>query len=90
MKNIVFWDVTLSRSWVNRRLRVIYLHLNGRKIRELGTGVSRWLQAPADADFSLANFSTLKREAIDSSETSVNPASTQRHIPKEDILLCFL
>jgi hypothetical protein len=30
-----------------------------------------------------ADFSTLKMEAILSSETSVNPGSTQRHIPED-------
>jgi hypothetical protein len=44
MKN-VFWDVALCRSWVNRRFGGTYrLHLQGRKIREQRTGVSRWLQ----------------------------------------------
>jgi hypothetical protein len=37
-------DVALCRSWVNRRLGGTYrLHLQGRKISELGTSVSRWL-----------------------------------------------
>jgi hypothetical protein len=45
MKNIVFWDVALCRSCVNRRFGGTYrLHLRGRKIRERGTSVSRWLQ----------------------------------------------
>jgi hypothetical protein len=44
------------------------------------------LQPPADAGSSLADFSTLKIEGIHSSETSVNPGSTQRHIPEDDIL----
>jgi hypothetical protein len=35
----------------------------------------------------LADFSTLKLEAIRSSETSVNARSTQPHIPEDDILL---
>jgi hypothetical protein len=34
----------------------------------------------------LADYSTLKMEAIRSSETSVNPSSTQRHIPEDNIL----
>jgi hypothetical protein len=34
----------------------------------------------------LADYSTLKMEAISSSETSVYPCSTQRHIPEDDIL----
>jgi hypothetical protein len=44
------------------------------------------LQPPADAGFPLADFSTLKMEAIRSSEMSVNPGPTQRHIPEDDIL----
>jgi hypothetical protein len=34
MKNVVFWDVALCRSWVNRRFGGMYRHhLQGRKIR---------------------------------------------------------
>jgi hypothetical protein len=36
MKNVVYWDVALCRSCVNRRFGGTYrLHLQGRKIREL-------------------------------------------------------
>jgi hypothetical protein len=38
----------------------------------------------------LADYSTLKMEVIRSSETSVNPSSTQRHIPEDNILHNFL
>jgi hypothetical protein len=45
MKNAVVWDVALCRSCVNRRFAEKYrLHLQGRRIRERGTSVSRWLQ----------------------------------------------
>jgi hypothetical protein len=45
MKNAVFWDVVPCKSSVNRRFGGTYrLHLKGRKIREQGTNVSRWLQ----------------------------------------------
>jgi hypothetical protein len=45
MKNAVFWDVAPCISCVNRRLGGTYrLHLQGRKIVERGTSVSRWLQ----------------------------------------------
>jgi hypothetical protein len=45
MKNAVFWDVALCRSCVNRCFGGIYrLHLQGRKIRERGTSMGRWLQ----------------------------------------------
>jgi hypothetical protein len=44
------------------------------------------MQSSADAGSPLADFSTLKMEAIRSSETSVNPGSTQHHIPEYDVL----
>jgi hypothetical protein len=45
MKNVVFWSVALYRSWVNWRFGGTYsLHLQGRKILERWTSVSRWLQ----------------------------------------------
>jgi hypothetical protein len=47
------------------------------KIRQLGTS----LQPPAHA-----GSSTLKMEAILSSETSVHIRSTQLHVPEDDIL----
>jgi hypothetical protein len=40
------------------------------------------LQPPAHADSSLADFSTLKIEAVLSSETSVHTRSTRLHIPE--------
>jgi hypothetical protein len=40
----------------------------------------------ARAGSSIADFSTLKFEAIRSSETSVHTRSTLRHIPEEGIL----
>jgi hypothetical protein len=43
-------------------------------------------QPPAHAGSSLADFSTLKMEAIRSSETSFHTRSTRRHIPEDDIL----
>jgi hypothetical protein len=66
---------------VNRRFEGTYrLHLQGKKIRERGTSVSRWQQ------ISLADFPTLKMEVIRYSETSIHTRSTQRHIPEEGIL----
>jgi hypothetical protein len=44
------------------------------------------MQPPAHAGSSLADFSTLKMEAIRSSETSVHRRSTRRHIPEDGIL----
>jgi hypothetical protein len=43
------------------------------------------MQPPAHAGSSLADFSTLKMEAILSSETSVHTRSTWRHIPEDGI-----
>jgi hypothetical protein len=46
----------------------------------------QWLQPPANADSSLADFSTLKMEATRSSKTSVHTRSKWRHIPEGGIL----
>jgi hypothetical protein len=44
LKNAVYLDVAPCRSCVNRRFGGTYsLHLHGRKIREKGSRVSRWL-----------------------------------------------
>jgi hypothetical protein len=87
MKNAVFWDVALCRSCVNRLFIGAYrLHLHGRKIRERGTSVSR-LKPPTPAGGSLADFSTLTREAIRSSETSVHTRSTRHHISEDGIIV---
>jgi hypothetical protein len=45
------------------------------------------LQPPPQAGSWLAYFSTLKMEAIRSSETSVHTRSTRRHIPEDSFLL---
>jgi hypothetical protein len=45
-----------------------------------------WLQPPAHAGSSLADFSTLKMVTIRSSETSVHALTTRRQIPEDDIL----
>jgi hypothetical protein len=44
------------------------------------------LKPPSRAGSSLADFSTLKMEAIRSSETWVHTRSTRRHIPEDGIL----
>jgi hypothetical protein len=44
------------------------------------------LQPPTHAGSSLTEFSTLKMEAIRSSETSVHTRSTRRHNPEDGIL----
>jgi hypothetical protein len=48
-------------------------------------GYQAGLQPPARAGSSLADFSTLKMEAIRSSETSVHTISTRRYIPEDGI-----
>jgi hypothetical protein len=86
MKNDVFWDMAPCTSCVNRRFGGTYrLHLQGRKIPERGSRVSRWLQT-AHAGSSLTDFSTLKLKASRSSETSVHTRSTRRQIPENGIL----
>jgi hypothetical protein len=46
MKNAIFWDMTPCTSCMNRRFGGMYrLHLQGRKIRERGTSLSRWLHS---------------------------------------------
>jgi hypothetical protein len=78
------------------------LYLHGMKIRERVTRVSRWLQSephpvgvfdrllslqpPTHSGYSLADFHTMKIEAILSSETSVRRRSTRRHIPEDGVL----
>jgi hypothetical protein len=44
------------------------------------------LQPPAQVGSSLADFSTLRMEAMHTSETSAHIKSTRRHIPKDGIL----
>jgi hypothetical protein len=83
MENAVFSDVAPCRSCVNRRFGGKYcVHHQGRKICERRTS----LQPPAHDGSSLADSSTLKMEAVRSSETSVHTRSTRRHIPEDGIL----
>jgi hypothetical protein len=69
---------------------LVYVHFRYTVLRhstELTLHTYRlWLQPPAHAGSSLADFSTLKMEAIRSSETSVHTRSTRRHIPEDGIL----
>jgi hypothetical protein len=52
MKNAIFWDMAPCSSCVNRRFGGTYrLHLQGRKIRERGTRVSRWLQSEQRVEY---------------------------------------
>jgi hypothetical protein len=51
MKNAVFLDVAPCGSRVNRRFGGTYrLHLQGRKIRERGTGLNKWLQTESPVE----------------------------------------
>jgi hypothetical protein len=45
-----------------------------------------WLQPPAHAGSSIADFSILRMEAIRSSETPVHTRTTRRHIPEDGII----
>jgi hypothetical protein len=87
MKNAVLWGVAPCRSdRLNRSFGGSYrIHLQGKKIQR--EQVAAELLLPAHAGSSLADFSTLKMEAIRSSETSVQSiTSTRRHTPKYGIL----
>jgi hypothetical protein len=96
MKNVVFWDVALCKSCVNRRFGGTYsLHLQGRKICKQGISeqeaadwaISRnhwWLslQPPAHTGSSLIDFSTLKMEAIQTSVySSINKVTPLQDVP---------
>jgi hypothetical protein len=60
-KDAVFWDVAPFRSCVNRRFGGTYrFHLQGRKIRERGTSVSRWLQSADGGDTFFRNVGSHK------------------------------
>jgi hypothetical protein len=51
MKNAVFWDAAPCISCVTRRFGGTYrLHLQGKKINERGTSVSRWLHGHLSAN----------------------------------------
>jgi hypothetical protein len=57
------------------------------QVERPGEQVAESVWSPhAHAGSSLADFSTLKMEAIRSSETSVHTTSTWRHIPEDGIL----
>jgi hypothetical protein len=68
-----------------RRVDVVWTDVSEERIRERETNARRWL-APAHSGFSLADFPTLKMEAIRSSETSVHTRSTRSYIQEDGIL----
>jgi hypothetical protein len=87
MKSTIFWDITpRSPLIVNRRFGGTYcLHLQGRKNKPSKKPachlLSHWFLAQLI-------FSTLKMEAICSSETSVDTQwTTRRYIPEDGTLL---
>jgi hypothetical protein len=72
IKNGVFWDVRPCRYCVNRRFGGAYrLHLQGIKIRERGTRVSRWLQHSKFMSRAFA-FPSLRLHDAKSSDTALN------------------
>jgi hypothetical protein len=88
-KKAVFWDAAPCRCGVNRRFGGTYcLHLQGRR-KNKKIRVRRYsknsCEQTSPADF-LIFPSTLKIEAIHSSETSVKTTSIRCHIPED----CFL
>jgi hypothetical protein len=73
MKNAVFWGVAPCRSCVNRRFGVTYrLHLQGRKIRERGTSMSRWLQTQFTERTTYVSFSQIRWKLERFKQESVN------------------
>jgi hypothetical protein len=89
MKNAVFWDVLPCKSRLSRRFGGKYRpHLQGRKILERRTSLSKWLQIGSVCSnmLKLVPRSTLKMKAIRSSETSVHMRLTRRYIAENGIL----
>jgi hypothetical protein len=91
MKSTIFLDITpCSPLKVNRRFAGTYrLHLQGRGIsRERNQHERRWQAEPASTLISCSAYSsTLKMEAICSSETSVDfQQTTRRYFPKDSTL----
>jgi hypothetical protein len=82
MKSIIFWDMTpCSPLSFKRRFGGTYrLHLQG--------GINKFSLPPACLlVFAVLIYSTLKMEAICSSETSIETQrTTRRHIPEDDTL----
>jgi hypothetical protein len=84
MKNAVFWDVAPCRSCVNRRLEERIASIF--KVEKSTSEEPAWAGCCRLPGSSLTEFSTLKMEAIRSSETSVHTRSTRHHVPKDCIL----
>jgi hypothetical protein len=86
MKSTIFGDITpCSPLKVNRRFRGTFrLHLQGRRISRGRSQRERW--QVETLVFCSAYFSTLKMEAICSSETSVDTQRTTRRISQKIVL----
>jgi hypothetical protein len=88
-KNSVFWDVEPGRSCVNRRFVGTYrLHLQGRKIRERGSSLSRWLSllSSAHAGSSLAAFLPWRWRCYVSAKRWLIQDLPSSNIPEDGIL----
>jgi hypothetical protein len=76
MHSAILWDIAPCIPYVKRRLgRTYHFHLEGRK--------SAWARHLLHAGVFLGWFSTLKKEVIRSSETSVYKRTTRRSIPED-------
>jgi hypothetical protein len=85
LKSIIFWDMTpCSPLGFNRRFGGTYrLHLQGQRNR-FSKPASKHVESRAFCWFAEPISSTLKMEAICSSETSVQTQrTTRRHIPED-------
>jgi hypothetical protein len=86
--NLTFVSILLTNSLpASQKKYIPYKHRSLCKIWGFhGGDCEEWCFLAAWAGSSLADFSTLKMEAILSSEMSVYTRSTRRHIPEDGIL----
>jgi hypothetical protein len=97
----VFTAVTMKNAvfWIWRRVGLVWTDVSEEgiasifRVEKSASEEPAWagpqplsLQPPAQAGSSRADFSTLKMEAICSSETLVHTRYTRRHIPEDGIL----
>jgi hypothetical protein len=79
-KKSEFFRLWLRIFWGMKPCSLVDRYISEERIASIS------LQPLAHAGSSLADFSTLKMEAIRSSETSVHTRSIRRHIPEDGIL----
>jgi hypothetical protein len=84
------WRMPSSRMWrrvdlVNRRFEERIASIF--RVEKSGSEEPAWASG---CSLLLADFSTLQKEAIRSSETSVHTRSTRRHIPEDGILQFYI